>query len=310
MGPNGEWDVPAEEAAKRVDLRGEEYRVCSIDPPGCKDIDDALHVRPLPPGPDGRPRVEVGVHIADVTHFVDADSPIDVEGKFRGTSVYLVQKRIDMLPSLLTTDLCSLRGNVSRLAFSCVWVLDAHTAETIEVKYHKSVIKAVAAMSYGAAQAIIDDAEDQSALAKDLRLMLKLTQMLRAKRVARGALSLASPEVRFELDSETHDPINVSMYEHKETNGMVEEMMLLANMSVATKIHQHFPSCAMLRRHPAPPPTNFEPLRKVAEALGFSLDSSSNLTLAESLDKMVLPGNDMANKLIRIMATRSMCQAS
>jgi exoribonuclease R len=97
----------------RVDLRGGDYRVCSIDPPGCKDIDDALHVRPLPPGIDGRQRVEVGVHIADVTHFVDADSAIDVEGRFRGTSVYLVQKRIDMLPSLLTTDLCSLRGQVT-----------------------------------------------------------------------------------------------------------------------------------------------------------------------------------------------------
>jgi len=100
------------------------------------------------------------------------------------------------------------------------------------------------------------------------------------------------------------------MYEHKETNGMVEEMMLLANMSVATKIHQHFPNCAMLRRHPAPPPANFEPLRKVVEALGFELDSASNKSLALSLDKIVLPGNDMANKLIRIMATRSMCQAS
>jgi exosome complex exonuclease DIS3/RRP44 len=93
--------------------------------------------------------------------------------------------------------------------------------------------------------------------------MLELTHKLRARRIERGALSLASAEVRFELDSETHDPINVSMYEHKETNGMVEEMMLLANMSVATHIHQSFPNCAMLRRHPAPPPANFEPLRKV-----------------------------------------------
>ena len=112
VGPNGEWDPPADEVAKRVDLRTG-YRVCSIDPPGCKDIDDALHVRPL-----GGGRVEVGVHIADVTHFVAPNDPLDEEARFRGTSVYLVQKRIDMLPKLLTTDLCSLRGNVERLAFS------------------------------------------------------------------------------------------------------------------------------------------------------------------------------------------------
>jgi exosome complex exonuclease DIS3/RRP44 len=180
-------------------------------------------------------------------------------------------------------------GQVERLAFSCVWTLDVETAEIIDVKFHKSVIKSVAAMSYAKAQAIIDDASDASPLAQDLRLMLSITQKLRAKRVERGALSLASPEVRFELDSETHDPINVSMYEHKLTNGMVEEMMLLANMSVATKIHQHFPACAMLRRHPAPPPANFEPLRKVVEALGFELDSSSNKSLAASLDKVVPP---------------------
>ena len=116
-------------------------------------------------------------------------------------------------------------------------------------------------------------------------------------------------QVRFELDSETHDPINVAMYEHKATNGMVEEMMLLANMAVASRIHQAYPNCAMLRRHPPPPPANFEPLRKVVEALGFSLQSGSNGELAASLDKIEVPGNEMANKLIRIMATRCMQQA-
>ena len=116
-------------------------------------------------------------------------------------------------------------------------------------------------------------------------------------------------QVRFELDSETHDPINVAMYEHKATNGMVEEMMLLANMAVASRIHEAYPNCAMLRRHPPPPPANFEPLRKVVEALGFSLQSGSNGELAASLDKIEVPGNEMANKLIRIMATRCMQQA-
>uniref|UniRef100_A0A7S4N145 Ribosomal RNA-processing protein 44 n=1 Tax=Guillardia theta TaxID=55529 RepID=A0A7S4N145_GUITH len=303
VGPNGEWEVPEEEIRKRVDLR-EGYRVCSIDPPGCKDIDDALHVKPL-----GKGRVEMGVHIADVTHFVAPNNPLDEEARFRGTSVYLVQKRIDMLPSLLTTDLCSLRGQVERLAFSVIWTLDVETAEILDVKFHRSVIKSVAAMTYGQAQEMIDNEEDQSLLAKDLRLMRDMTRKLRQKRVTAGALTLASPEVRFELDSVTHDPIDVGMYVLKETNSMVEEMMLLANCSVAKKIHEHYPNSSMLRRHPAPQDSNFDSLRKISQALGFKLECDSNKSLAESLNKMHIPGNEMANKLLRILATRCMTQA-
>lgn len=113
-----------------------------MDPPGCKDIDDALHVRPLGPN-----RTEVGVHIADVTHFVPPGNACDEEARFRGTSVYLVQRRIDMLPTLLTTDLCSLVGNKERLAFSVVWVMD-DDANILDVRFHKSVIKSCAAMTY------------------------------------------------------------------------------------------------------------------------------------------------------------------
>lgn len=112
------WTVSQEELEKRVDLR--EENVCSVDPPGCKDIDDALHAKMLPNG-----NIEVGVHIADVTHFVKPDTPIDQEAAERCTTVYLVNKRTDMLPKLLTESLCSLVSDVERLAFSVVWELDS-----------------------------------------------------------------------------------------------------------------------------------------------------------------------------------------
>jgi exosome complex exonuclease DIS3/RRP44 len=150
-----------------------------------------------------------------------------------------------------------------RASGKAVWTLEEETCEILEVKFHKSVIKSVAAMTYGQAQDIIDAAADQSPLAKDLRLMRDITRKLRAKRTAAGALTLASPEVRFELDSETHDPVDVGEYQLRETNKMVEEMMLLANISVAKRIQENFPGSAMLRRHPAPPPANFEQLEKV-----------------------------------------------
>ncbi|RUP45112.1 hypothetical protein BC936DRAFT_148596 [Jimgerdemannia flammicorona] len=110
-----QWTVKPEHLEGRADLR--DLNICSIDPPACADIDDALHVKLLPNG-----NYEVGVHIADVSYFVKPDTPMDIEAAHRGTTVYLVDKRIDMLPSLLGTNLCSLRSNVDRLAFSCLWV--------------------------------------------------------------------------------------------------------------------------------------------------------------------------------------------
>ena len=110
--------------------------VCSVDPPGCKDIDDALHCITLPNG-----NYQVGVHIADVTHFVKAGSEIDREAARRCTTVYMVDRRTDMLPGLLTENLCSLVSDVDRCAFSVIWEIDSQTYETVEVKFGKSQIR-------------------------------------------------------------------------------------------------------------------------------------------------------------------------
>ena len=134
---------------------------------------------------------------------------------------------------------------------------------------------------------------------------------MRGDRVAAGALSLASPEVKFQLDDTTHDPLDVSAYELRETNSMVEEFMLLANVWVARKTATAFPRCALLRRHPSPPPQAFEALHAAAAAVGVVMDVSSSKALAKSLDEAgAASPNPYFNTLLRIMATRCMLAAA
>ncbi|XP_053603816.1 exosome complex exonuclease RRP44 [Plodia interpunctella] len=305
--PPDDWTIPPEEIKKRVDLRS--LTICSVDPPGCTDIDDALHARPLPSvTADGLKKFEVGVHIADVTYFVRPDTALDKEAAARGTTVYLVDRRIDMVPELLSSNLCSLRGGEERLAFSCVWEMDEN-ANVLATKFHKSVIKSAAAMTYAEAQLAIDDSSREDAVARALRSLRALARALRRRRAARGALLLASPEIRFQVDSETHDPIEVQAKKIMDTNSMVEEFMLLANVSVAEKLCAEFPQCALLRRHPPPPPANFHNFLKAARQQGFELDVSTNKSFSKSLDSAVIPDRPFFNTLLRIMATRCMQQA-
>ncbi|KAF7319870.1 Exosome complex exonuclease dis3 [Mycena kentingensis (nom. inval.)] len=287
----------------REDLR--DLVICSIDPPKCQDIDDALHARPLPNG-----NIEAGVHIADVSNFVHADTPMDTEAAARGTTVYLVDKRIDMLPALLGTNLCSLRPNVERLAFSAIWELTPD-AKIVNVRFTKSVIRSKAAFTYEEAQIRKDDPALTDPLTTAIRLLNSLAQKLKAARMAAGALNLASPEVKIHLDSaESSDPIDVEQKELRETNSLVEEFMLLANISVARKIYDAFPATAVLRRHLPPPQTNFDKLKDILQKRkGMSLDVSSSGALAESLDRCVDANEPAFNTLVRIMATRCMLPA-
>ncbi|OMO83389.1 Ribonuclease II/R [Corchorus olitorius] len=306
------WTVSIDDVTNstRLDLRS--LRVFSVDPPGCKDIDDALHCTALPNG-----NYEVGVRIlnkltirsdiADVTNFVHPGTPLDDEASQRGTSVYLVERRIDMLPKPLTEDICSLRADVERLAFSVIWEMTPE-AEILSTRFTKSVIKSCAALSYVEAQARMDDSRLIDPLTTDLRNMNSLAKIMRQRRIDRGALTLASAEVKFQIDTETHDPLDIGMYQIREANQMVEEFMLAANVSVAKQIRDCFPSCSLLRRHPTPTREMLEPLLRTAAAVGLDLDISSSKALADSLDRAV--GDDpYFNKLIRILATRCMTQA-
>mmetsp|Transcript_26940 Transcript_26940/g.41743 ORF Transcript_26940/g.41743 Transcript_26940/m.41743 type:complete len:1137 (+) Transcript_26940:222-3632(+) len=290
----------------RLDMR--HLPVLSIDPPGCKDIDDALHCIELPNG-----NWQCGVHIADVTHYVEAGSAIDLEAANRSTSTYLVNKRLDMLPSLLTTDLCSLKGNVDRFAFSVLWEVTPE-AEVVDVEFHKSIIHSIAALTYQQAQSLIDkpdkDCRDDIQAGAVKRLAV-LARKFRERRIRAGALTLASPEVKFVLDSESLNPTDVQAYTLYEANALVEEFMLLANVTVSKKILRHYPTLSVLRRHPAPNRSMFDGLIQKARTKGVSICIDDSKKLADSLDEAgkKLSDNPYLDKLIRILSTRCMSPA-
>lgn len=303
-----DWRVPASKEdvgwTGRKDLR--DLLICSIDPPGCQDIDDALHARPLPNG-----NFEVGVHIADVSHFVKPNNAMDLEASLRGTTVYLVDKRIDMLPHLLGTDLCSLKPYVERYAFSVLWEMTPN-AEVVSADFTKSVIRSREAFSYEQAQKRIDDSSQKDELTESMRTLLRFSKILRQKRMDAGALNLASPEVRIEADNdEVGDPLtDVKTKAMLETNSLVEEFMLHANITVAAKIYDSFSQTALLRRHATPPPQNFEDLtNQLTKKRDMRLDVSSSRALADSLDSCVDEKNPFFNTLVRILATRCMTSA-
>ena len=286
----------------RSDLR--DLLICSIDPVGCQDIDDALHATRLSNG-----NYQVGVHIADVSHFVKPNNAMDTEASIRGTTVYLVDKRIDMLPMLLGTDLCSLKPYVERYAFSVIWEITKN-ADIVSSSFTKSVIRSREAFSYEQAQIRIDDKSQKDELTQGMRILLKLSKKLRQKRMDAGALNLASPEVRVQTESETSDPVDVKTKELLDTNSLVEEFMLLANISVARKIYEAFPQTALLRRHAAPPRSNFEELaNQLKVKRGFNIRTESSKAVADSLDSCVDPKEPFFNTLVRIMATRCMMSA-
>lgn len=299
--PKMPWSITEEDVKVRADLR--HVCVCSVDPPGCTDIDDALHCRELENG-----NMEVGVHIADVSHFIRPGNALDQEAANRGTTVYLCGKRIDMVPELLSSNLCSLRSNVDRLAFSCIWEMN-HNAEVLNTRFTKSVINSKASLTYAEAQMRIDDTTINDDSTKSLRGLNKLAKILKGQRTEKGALTLSSPEVRFHMDSETHDPIDLQTKELVETNSMVEEFMLLANISVAQKIYDEFSECGLLRKHPSPPPSNYDILIKAAKSRDIVIHTDSAKALADSLNNATIQSFPYFNTLLRILATRCMMQA-
>jgi exosome complex exonuclease DIS3/RRP44 len=298
--PPTDWTITEENSRGRTDLR--HLPVMSIDPPGCKDIDDALHSRSLPNG-----NIEVGVHIADVTYYVEAGSPLDDEAAARSTSTYLVDKRLDMLPKLLTETLCSLRSNVDRFAFSIVWELSP-AGDIVDVAFFKSIIHSVGAFTYDEAQAMLDDPAAGSDICKSVKQLNVIAKLLRKRRMDAGALTLASPEVKFVLDSESQNPTDVQVYSLKDANALVEEFMLLANITVSKKILRHFPTLSVLRRHPSPSLKQFENLLLLAESAGVKLDVTDSKRLSHSLDGAVNEQDPYFNRLMRILTTRQEIQ--
>ncbi|KAL2919192.1 hypothetical protein HK105_201467 [Polyrhizophydium stewartii] len=306
--PPTPWTIPDEEYAKRWDLR--DLRIFSIDPETAKDLDDALSCRALPDG-----TFEVGVHIADVSYFVRPRTALDAEAYVRATTVYLVQRAIPMLPRLLCEQLCSLNPDVERFAFTVFWTFDADGNIVSEPRFGRSVIRSCAKLSYEQAQAVIDDTpfvkqpqlSDNVALddvKQDILQLFEFSKVLRKSRYDGGALSIHSIKLWFNLD-EFGNPINSGMYELKDSNRLIEEFMLLANMAVAEKIQAYFPEAALLRRHPRPAQSIGEFVSR-ATKMGFKIDASSSGSLQASFEAIQDP---LQRMLVRMMAIKPMKRA-
>ena len=329
--PQGiQWKIPSEEIRERRDYRNTR-RIFSVDPPGCQDIDDTMHAEILPNGD-----IEVGVHIADVTYFVKHNSALDLEAQVRGTTFYLVDRRFDMLPSLLSSNLCSLHGNIDRLTLSVVWTMSRDFNTIKSVWYGRTVIHNCQAMTYEQAHNIMHDLPpddlskavpppftagapvDRSlvpALKKDLGILTQLARKLRKDREALGgAVDLSNAdfgsELKFSLDG-NGIPIKVSSKKELEIHHTIAEMMIMANQSVAEKIYAAFPHSALLRIHSTVSEDRFEDLQSALKAGGIEFDGKSNMALARSLKQAALVGKNAAivNSLWQSLATRAMSKA-
>ncbi|KDO34313.1 hypothetical protein SPRG_19128 [Saprolegnia parasitica CBS 223.65] len=320
-----EWTIPSAEVASRRDLR-QTHRVLSVDPPGCQDIDDAMSVRKLPNG-----HYELGVHIADVGHFVPFDSALDKDARHRATTVYLVDRRFDMLPVLLSGDLCSLHGQTDRLAFSVFWELDADLRILPHrTTFAKTIVHNVAAMTYGQADRLLSDlpANDpldtkvvgegtagrpiashlQPMLRDDLKLLRAIGRRLYAQRAATGAVDLTqSGELKFMITGEFDWRVEIK--ESLEIHGTIAELMILANATVATRLVDCFPKTALVRRHVPPSGDRFKSLLALAATQQLSLDTTSNMTLQASLDAVATSVDADTLALLKSMATRAMSEA-
>lgn len=303
--PSADFQPSAKDLEGREDFR--DVCVFSIDPPGCEDVDDALSCEPLENG-----NFRIGVHIADVSHFVKPNTAIDKEAADRCTSVYLVDRRIDMLPRLLTTDICSLRFDGKlRLTFSFLCEMTPG-GDVLDPRFCKGVIRSRGALAYAEAQKCLDGDPDDidENIRVSVRHLNKLAVQLRAVRMEAGALELESDEVQFERDEETKLPTNLFQYQSYAANKLIEEFMLMANRYAALRISSFYPGYAVLRNHRPPRNELIEDLKELLRCHGiFDFETTSNKVLGESLAKLVKKGDPFFNRLVRIMTTRCMQEA-
>ena len=296
--------IPADEIARREDYRN--VTTFTIDPHDAKDFDDALSIRRLPSG-----LWEVGVHIADVTHYVQPGSIIDKEAEKRATSVYLVDRTIPMLPERLCNYICSLRPNEDKLAFSCIFEMD-DKANVKRQHIARTVIRSDRRYAYEEAQAIIEGGDGDY---RDEILTLNgLAQQLRARRFEEGSISFERPEVRFEIDEKGH-PVSVYFKISKEANMLIEEFMLLANRTVAATVG-NVPGSKRVksfvyRIHDQPDPAKINDLMAFVTRFGYRIKlRGDNKELSKNINKLLAEvKNRPEENLISTIAIRSMSKA-
>lgn len=300
--------VSEEEMRWREDFR--EVLTCTIDPYDAKDFDDALSIRQL-----SEDSWEVGIHIADVTHYVRPQTKIEKEAQKRGTSVYLVDRTIPMLPEVLSNDLCSLNPHEEKRAFAALFEINAN-AQIQNYRFAKTVIRSDKRFTYKTAQELLDADSSDDVFKNPLTILWDISQRLRQQRINKGAIEFNSEEIQFELD-EHGKPVKAFVKERLNTMKLIEEFMLLANRYVATHIAEHCKgenpssSMAVYRIHDTPDPEKLEELNVFLRALGHDhFNKDPQQIEAKDIAKLMRDIKDTPEAAVVQMATlRSMAKA-
>lgn len=292
------------EVAKRRDMRN--ILTFTIDPKDAKDFDDALSIRQLQNG-----NWEIGVHIADVSHYVIPGTVLDDEAYERGTSVYLVDRVVPMLPEVLSNDVCSLRPHEDKFTFSAVFELD-DDSNVVNEWFGRTVIHSDRRFTYEEAQERIESGNGE--LAPEILTLDRLAKNLRKDRINKGAITFDRSEVRFNLD-ENNEPIGVYFKVSKDSNHLIEEFMLLANRKVSEYVslsRKGEPTnlTFVYRVHDDPDPTKLEALREFVGTFGYKMNLANTKKVAESLNRLLkdVKGKGEEN-MIETLAMRSMSKA-
>jgi len=297
-------DLDPEDIKKRRDFR--KVTTLTIDPVDAKDFDDAISLKWLENG-----NVEIGVHIADVSHYVQPGTPMDVEALKRSNSVYLVDRVIPMLPEQLSNMACSLRPHEDKYSFSAVFEMD-EKGKVINQWFGKTVIHSDRRFTYEQAQEIIEGKPGD--FSKEILFLDKIAKILRKKRMKSGAMNIESEEMRFELDAEGN-PVNVILKTSKDAHKLVEEFMLLANKKVATFIGKPDNKRDVIpfvyRCHDSPDPEKIAVFRIFIDKFGYKLDFNHPDEISRAINSL-LEDIRLKNEysLIQTMAIRSMAKAT
>lgn len=295
--------IPKEDHRNRRDFRN--ISTFTIDPHDAKDFDDALSLQLLKNG-----NWEIGVHIADVSHYAKKDSIIDQEAYNRATSIYLVDRVIPMLPEVLSNGVCSLRPNEEKLCFSAVFEMNEE-AQILNQWFGKTIIESDRRFTYEEAQEILET--DQGEFNKELKTLNKLAIKLRAGRYQNGSINFRSQDVRFNLD-EDGKPLSVYVKEQKDSNRLIEDFMLLANRKVAEfigkKSGKEKVKTFVYRIHDEPNPEKLNTFLQFVNKLGYEMKINTRQNLASSFNKLFkdISGKGEEN-MIETIAIRTMAKA-
>jgi len=297
--------ITDEEVAKRVDMR--DVTTFTIDPRDAKDFDDALSIRRI-----SESKYEIGVHIADVTHYVTPNTIIEREAESRATSVYLVDRVVPMLPEHLSNGICSLRPDEDKLTFSCIFEMDDQ-ANVLNSRICRTVIRSNRRFTYEEAQEIIETG--QGDYSDEILTLDRLAKTLRKNRFDEGAVDFDREEVRFDINDDGH-PIGVYVKVSKDANKLIEEFMLLANRTVATVIgkpaNKKKPKAFVYRIHDMPDTTKLGNLASLARTFGYRIKTTGTpREVNRSINKMIEQIKDTPEEnLLSTLAIRSMAKAA